>query len=433
MCSANTKGGNCISATMRNRRTYALLVIGTFAGLLAFDLLPPRRAGGYYSETEPGGSGDAGTTVATALAMNGGPTIADILNDGKNISTSIYGQHEHEHHHHHNHTPHTNIHYDHHFHMHNESSHDEYQYYSQSSVHVDKPLLLPTSMALLRQSLSFESYYAHYPILNNPDRRRQQVREFSTGDCSCLNPRSDSGKCCTRTLKRTHKMGSVMSNHLFDEYVPVITKIWDPDSETYNMMIEPPRIDYRDVLLLRNIYDALVSGFLYHSMGKGCDTSPTKQDGRWYLRSWERYVKYELINPPVNNRTMCQYMAEEPIVVGMRAYMDFVFHYHYKGILHHWGIAQGIPEVKERTITVCYEDLMSPDRDTQTVQKMLNFWYNSNNATYEGTAPGHLNYSGSHSTSHDPAVREQLIAAVKLVDQQFYNGEIAWANSVLPC
>jgi len=49
-----------------------------------------------------------------------------------------------------------------------------------------------------------------------------------------------------------------------------------------------------------------------------CDTA--KKKGRWYLRRWEKYVKYEL-DPPARNRTLCSYLAEEPVDVGMHAYI----------------------------------------------------------------------------------------------------------------
>ena len=292
-------------------------------------------------------------------------------------------------------------------------------------------------MALLKQNIPLETYFTTYATSYDGPTSR-----LLDGDCSCLNPQSDSHRCCYRSLRRTHKMGSVMTRSLFNEYEPPIRKVWAP--ETFNYTEGRPATDYRDVLVIRNIFDSIVSGYLFHSEGQECDkTTPDgqtviKRNGRWYLRHWEHYVKYEL-DPPANGRTMCRYMADESEDIGMHAYIDFVFNYHYsRGMLSHWGLSQGIPEVGDRTMTVCYEDLMSPERDVATMNRMLDFWYNGsstsgNHEPYAGIAPGHVNYSGGHSTTHDPVVRERLKEIAKRVDLEYYSGEIAWADSVLPC
>jgi len=122
---------------------------------------------------------------------------------------------------------------------------------SRPNIDVHPLLLLPLPMALLRQNASLTDYYPKFPN-----------RSF-LGNCSCLNPTSNTRECCSRTIRRSHKMGSVMTTHLFESYQPEIRKIWDPESHNYTQDI--PSTDYRDAILLRNLFDSLVSGYLYHS------------------------------------------------------------------------------------------------------------------------------------------------------------------------
>jgi len=106
-----------------------------------------------------------------------------------------------------------------------------------------KSLLLPMPMDFLRRGLPLSVVY------NFPD------QEFS-GDCSCYNPDAKGKKCCARNFRRTHKQGTMMTQHFFDSYN--IAHWHRPYYYKYSEGL--PKSDWRDVLLMRNIYDSLVSG-----------------------------------------------------------------------------------------------------------------------------------------------------------------------------
>jgi len=395
------EGGLLVAASPFYRRLTAVLCIGALAGVSLHSLAPASSL--LQNEKDPAAEGFGGSPAVSGF---GDVTQAAVLSNLRSQQNDKVATSQH-YYHHHNHT---------HLSHHNRSS-GHHQ-------HTDRPWLLPQPMALLRQNVSL--LRISYPSIQSAAHRRQ----FS-GNCSCLNPQSPSEECCSRSFFRTHKMGSVMTNHLFERYKPTIRKVWDPHSHAY-AETGPPTTDFRDVLLLRNLWDALASGYLFHSAGEECDTPGTK--GRWYLRSWERYIKYEL-DPPSNNRTMCQYLADEDTVVGMRAYMDWVFHYHYRSILSHWALAEAFGEVLgERTRTVCYEDMMNPQKDEALMEEIFDFFYNGTaHEKFTGIAPGHVNYTGTHSTTHNASVREHLIQVARRIDEQYYDAEIAWADSVLPC
>lgn len=103
-------------------------------------------------------------------------------------------------------------------------------------------------------------------------------------------------------------------------------------------------------------------------------------------------------------------------------------------------MAQEIGEMKERTLTVCYEDLMSKDRDLETVHSIVDFFFDgAPPVAWDGTPPGHAKveggYKGGHSTTNDRTQedKENLIQVIKTIDENFYHGEIAWLNSINPC
>ena len=83
---------------------------------------------------------------------------------------------------------------------------------------------------------------------------------------------------------------------------------------------------------------------------------------------------------------------------------------------------------------MCYEKLASPDTDRQVIDEAFDFWFNgTDHEMYAGRLPGHNNYTGGHSTTHDPGIRGHLMELVEKLDREYYNGDIAWAQSFLPC
>jgi len=240
--------------------------------------------------------------------------------------------------------------------------------------------------------------------------------------------------------------------------------------------------DYRVVLVWRNIYDALISGYLYHREGKECwltsygepvvdgidnedNDEPTsrrrkRKVGKPNKRRWDRFVSFDL-DPPRSNRTLCQYLVDESLEVGMRTYLDYVFNDRYSGILSHWALGRGMPNstIAKRSATVCYENLNAgaSRRRDDTVDWMLQFWYggggNENNDEPDPDttntaavmrwreeyrrrnrllANNDASFAG-HSTKKDPGTVRLLRDVIRRLDEWYYNGDVAWLNSVMPC
>lgn len=127
----------------------------------------------------------------------------------------------------------------------------------------------------------------------------------------------------------------------------------------------------------------------------------------------------------------------------MRAYIDYIFHSQYVTLLTNLALAREIPAYADRTLAVCYGDLTSPNatKIASTVHKIQRHLYNATSNEelpypWLGDAREFAkSYSGGHSTSKDPTLRQQLLDAVYKVDSEAFNGEIAWLNSsgIFPC
>jgi len=178
-------------------------------------------------------------------------------------------------------------------------------------------------------------------------------------------------------------------------------------------------------------------------------TPPNKNDGR---EDWDSYVGYEL-NPPRKNRseTICHYMAKSSEKDGLRVYLDWVFHVHYRTILSRFALAQDIEPIRERTRVVCYEDLVSHEKGQEAARGIVSFLLNNGAAgrgnivadsrglvgaavpADEPKSQTKEQYRGGHATSQDKDLREKLKKLIEELDAEHYDGDIAWLDSVLPC
>ena len=197
-------------------------------------------------------------------------------------------------------------------------------------------------------------------------------------------------------------------------------------------------------------------GYLYHIGGKECwfDAfgKPLNETGASRARAsektnWHVGLGYEL-DPPNNGRTICRYMADEPVEVGLRAYVDWVFRHYYSGILSLWALSRQVPAAADRTMSISYEDMTEPGSYRTTANAMLDFLFDGavaggNNSSSTGKLPwyyhgkkptiGASSNAAAHATPRDPSLRKRLADAIRQIDSEHYGNDIAWLDSVLPC
>jgi len=167
---------------------------------------------------------------------------------------------------------------------------------------------------------------------------------------------------------------------------------------------------------------------------------------------WDRHITSYVVDPPKAGRSLCQYLADESEEVGMRVYVEWIFHRSYRSFLDRFALSRQVQQANERVLVVRYEDLASsvPCRQQEVVQRMLNFFFNgtvhqhfhdkvsqkavsreldSSTTTASQLEEVETPYRGGHSTSHDPVLRDRLKAIIRKLDQDHYDGEISWMNS----
>ncbi|GKY98205.1 hypothetical protein MPSEU_000778200 [Mayamaea pseudoterrestris] len=256
-------------------------------------------------------------------------------------------------------------------------------------------------------------------------------------DCSCWNPDAKP-PCCERTFRRAHKMGYVLTERLFT------TKTFGARiSTTQSFRRFPAEHDYRDVVLVRNFYDSIASGYLYHKQGKECWLDHVgrrfTRRGKWGNDNFQKfaggeksYIKYELDPPAKPGDTLCHYLANNSEKVGMRAYMSWILNNGYEGVISSYVYNMFDPF--NRTRYICYKDMSDPEQDLRVINECLDWWFPTGHGAWDGRKPTKTKeYSGNHATSHDPNLRRRLRRLIEELDEKYFEGVVAWADSSLPC
>ena len=245
--------------------------------------------------------------------------------------------------------------------------------------------------------------------------------------CSCLNSTA-SEKCCDRRVLRGHKFGYILTQKLFKPFSGISRSKIRPD-------YIPPQAtntDYRHVVVARNIYQAVASGYLYHKSGRECWLDFNGEPRRTKKNlAWKTHIPSI---PHRNNRSICTYLKEESLQDGMTAYMDMALFKWYSGILDYWNQVHAMNESANRTMFICFEDLSDPLQQEGLFYEIMDWLYpggHSFQIPIEENA--HRIYSGGHSTSHDATLRSNLTLLVRRLDAQVFNQSLFQFQQIFEC
>mmetsp|Transcript_22858 Transcript_22858/g.50773 ORF Transcript_22858/g.50773 Transcript_22858/m.50773 type:complete len:348 (+) Transcript_22858:136-1179(+) len=255
--------------------------------------------------------------------------------------------------------------------------------------------------------------------------------------CCCYNSNTDFS-CCERMFRPTHKMGFYATLDLMKALQQVYGTNKISMMQGFKDLSKPKDIDYRDAVVTRNVYAALISGYLYHRTGRECNLTP--HGNPWNktvveLMHFENYLSGTLgrIDPPVRDRSLCQYLADESEEVGVKVYMDWAFEVYYSKVLRHYEFTQSSPERKHKTIFLCFEKL------TGNRTELREFLWETYDLFFPGGGmrvmikPKQSGYAGGHATDQDPELRSRLQALIENYDQQYFNSMAAKFQSTFPC
>jgi len=286
----------------------------------------------------------------------------------------------------------------------------------------------------------------------------KQHDENEDDDCSCIIERHNKNhrrSCCDRKIIRVHKMGYALIAELFgaDKGISVASLPDRVDIQFYENASRDVA-DYRYVIVTRNLYDALISGYLYHKMGHECwknenggSMAGRRQRYKGWLQTynWEQHLKDTYVIPPALGRNLCTYLADESEQDGMRVYVDVALQKWYRGVRVARELALQSSVGGNRTLFVCYEQLISTRE--QSMREIMEWMYpgkikgsdkdafTSQHRILPVKSESHQAsvYSGGHATSHDPELRLRLRSIIERLDEELFHGEIASLNAALSC
>ena len=214
-----------------------------------------------------------------------------------------------------------------------------------------------------------------------------------------------------------------------DDYM--LRKYFSADESYYN----------RNIIVVRNYIDAVVSGYLYHKSGRECWSNPdgTKMKGTTYKMQnyhwWDDVRLTNMSKEEANGRTLCQFLSDESEDVGMQIFVEISWRHWWKKYMYFLEKVRDLENpTYRRTRIVCYEDLNNPATQRQTFHDMMGWLYPSGN--YHGEydpAPVQKEYTGNHSTDHDAGLRRRLRSAVVRYDEELLNRKLAIESELNGC
>jgi hypothetical protein len=202
------------------------------------------------------------------------------------------------------------------------------------------------------------------------------LADSSSNTCSCFNPKANK-TCCERAVRRSHKMGYILIREVYKFETEIDV------NENFRRELPSLNQDYRDVIVTRNWYDAILSGYFYHKDGRECHKNlfgaPALKPMRKPFVNWPGHAMWTKPHfPPKQNRSICDYLRQESPEVGMKVYMDFAMTVWYSKAVRNWQLVRSCSNQahhKNRTLFLCYEDFLNTKARRTMLRKVTNWLY----------------------------------------------------------
>jgi hypothetical protein len=222
-------------------------------------------------------------------------------------------------------------------------------------------------------------------------------------------------------------------------------------------------VDYRHVVVVRNFYEALVSGYLYHKSGRECWLSPFGKplttnftlDWKYHLAELRsKYPRLMRMQPKSsvlaaassnNNNSastsMCQYLSDEGSEEdGMKVYVAVALSFWYNGLMPYLKIARerndhaATAGAQKKSLFVCFEDLSDPRKEESLFYEVVDFLFpGGHNYSFPRRGPKATERIGGHATDPDPLLRGRLLDIVRRLDWLVFDNDLSKINQLIPC
>ena len=192
-------------------------------------------------------------------------------------------------------------------------------------------------------------------------------------------------------------------------------------------------------MVVRDMFDATVSGYLYHKTGRECwldhqgTPNPFQRKANtndWLRRfNWTKTVVKVPVPANIRSLDMCQALNSTDETIGIGIYLEFAREKFYR------SVAKLKSRTKDPTLFVCYDDILSDGGRVQTERRIRSFIGQSLNAsaTSGDKLRRRLNLAG-HSTDPDPELRARLRDIARNIDCTYFGCETtAWNDALEEC
>ena len=246
---------------------------------------------------------------------------------------------------------------------------------------------------------------------------------------------------CDRQFLVVHKMGHDLTTKIKRKFFEQVGFSYPaPFTKEY----KTPGEEYRHVFLTRNLYDALLSGYLFHKRGSECfdeQGNPIPGEEGWlYHRGdqWEDEIRqvtrrHDIRWPAAAGRHLCTYLAEESERDGLRVWVEWIYLNMLRDLVSFMKqrrdkeVAAGV----QKTLHVCFEDL-SGEKYESLVKEMGDFLYPYKEAIHLQKPPS-IAGAGSHGTTKDTTVRDRLRGIIAELDYELFDGLIGFNSNDFGC
>ncbi|GKY98891.1 hypothetical protein MPSEU_000845000 [Mayamaea pseudoterrestris] len=279
-----------------------------------------------------------------------------------------------------------------------------------------------------RTNRTFTTSYQRTPATNTT------IINDENKNCSCFQRQRE---CCDRKVLRTHKFGYLLTQQLYKSFDPVITRHRIAVSQLPVAAVDN-NMDYRHVIIVRNMFDAIVSGFLYHQSGHECWLTFNGDRSRHEKNfDWEKYLQYSHSYPPRRGRSLCRYIAHEHLNISMRVYIDVALSKWYAGVEPYFEEMerrkQAAVDSIPKTWVVCFEDYTNASQQLGLFDESMDFMFPGEGRDDYVIPLQPESYDGGHASSHDPATRQALKQLVYELDEQVFGHALEKLNSLYNC
>jgi len=295
-----------------------------------------------------------------------------------------------------------------------------------------------------------------------------RLRHGGHDRCSCYNPKAQYWTCCQRALLVEHKFGTFLISGLFQPNVKTLRLV--PRVDNWTLPNQGGgggggrQVDYRHVVVTRNWYDALASGYLYHRSGRECWLTTQGQPRKyhnwtidWDEQLWTDHNRRRaggggteddeefrsiggqdddgtgnnVTKLPVrqNNESICAYLQRSSEEDGMLAYMDWALQRYYgylveyhervtanntagSGSRHHGNGEES------KSMFLCYEDFMNATKRPVLYERALDFLFPGGSGNHPPMASSSSSYGNNE---------EEGAATMKATDDDI-DGASLWAK-----